>query len=93
MPEAHPSRQSRNLIASKMRKARRERVPSLTQDQLSAKLSLKGVSLDRAAIAKIETGIRGVYDFELVAIADVLAVDIDWLLNREPARGARRRKT
>jgi hypothetical protein len=36
--------------------------------------------LDRAAVAKIEGDRRGVLDFELKAIAEVLEVPVDWLL-------------
>jgi hypothetical protein len=39
-----------------------------------------GVQLDRAAVAKIEGNQRRVFDYELRALADVLAVDTDWLL-------------
>jgi hypothetical protein len=34
-----------------------------------------GIQLDRVAIAKIETGRRCVFDFELKAIADALEID------------------
>ena len=47
---------------------------------LSGRLALLGIQLDRAAIAKIETNRRGVLDYELKAIAEVLGVEIDWLL-------------
>ena len=47
---------------------------------LSKKLTKSGVSIDRAGIAKIETGIRGVLDFELVALAKALNVKVTWLL-------------
>ncbi|MDE3065936.1 MAG: helix-turn-helix transcriptional regulator [Verrucomicrobiota bacterium] len=39
-----------------------------------------GVSIDRAGVAKIETGIRGVLDFELVTLAKALGVKVTWLL-------------
>lgn len=39
-----------------------------------------GVSLDRVAIAKVECGLRCVYDFEVRALAEVLRVDVGWLL-------------
>lgn len=54
--------------------------PPLTQDALSAKLSLLGVPLDRAAIAKIENQLRRVLDYELKAFAIALDVSVDWLL-------------
>ena len=54
--------------------------PPLTQAGLSEKISKLGVSIDRAGIAKIETGIRGVLDFEVVALAKALGVKVTWLL-------------
>lgn len=72
------------MIGAQVRKGRFAHVPQLTQDQLSAKLAAKGVSLDRAAVAKVENGLRGVSDFELVAFAEVLGVEITALLNWQP---------
>jgi HTH-type transcriptional regulator, cell division transcriptional repressor len=71
---------SQNLIGERVKQARSAVQPSLTQEQLSQKLSKLGVSIDRAGIAKIETGIRGVLDFELVALAKALDVKVSWLL-------------
>lgn len=49
----------------------------LTQEQLAAKLQLAGLhSIGRVAVAKIETQIRSVFDFELTLIARVLRVDM-----------------
>jgi transcriptional regulator with XRE-family HTH domain len=50
---------------------------------LSGRLARKGIQLDRAAIAKIETNHRRVLDYELKAMADVLDVDVNWLLGNE----------
>ena len=69
---------SQNLIGKRVKEARAK--AQLTQEQLSRKLAELGVPIDRAGIAKIETGIRGVLDFELVAIAKILNVKIAWLL-------------
>jgi transcriptional regulator with XRE-family HTH domain len=52
----------------------------LSQDQLSGRLARTGITIDRAGISKIETGIRGIYDFELKAFAKILKVSADWLL-------------
>lgn len=72
---------AQNLIGQRVKDARAAASPPLTQEQLSKKLAKLGVSIDRAGIAKIETGIRGVLDFELVAIAKALDVKVTWLLN------------
>lgn len=74
---------SRNIVGTRVRKARMAAKQSLTQDQLSGKLASIGVSLDRVAITKIENGMRCVFDFEVCALAKVLAVDVRWLLGLE----------
>ena len=66
-----------------MAEARQRCKPALTQDSLSGKLARIGIQLDRAAIAKIETNHRRVLDYELKALADVLGVDVGWLLGDE----------
>lgn len=72
---------TQNLVADRVKEARAAANPPLTQEALSKKLAKLGVSIDRAGIAKIETGIRGVLDFELVALAKALCVKVTWLLN------------
>ena len=70
----------KNIIGQKVREARLKHKPSLTQDQLSAKLAALGVTIDRVGISKIESGARRVYDFELKALARVLRVSSTSLL-------------
>lgn len=70
-----------NLIGERVKQARSDAEPALTQEALSRRLGKLGVSIDRAGVAKIETGIRGVLDFELVALAKALGVKITWLLS------------
>ena len=67
-----------NLVGERVKEARGN--AQLTQESLSQKLATLGVSIDRAGIAKIETGIRGVLDFEIVALAKALNVKVTWLL-------------
>lgn len=70
----------KNICGRKIAKARKLLQPPLTQDALSGKLARFGVQLDRAAIAKIENGHRGVLDYELKALASALGVEPGWLL-------------
>jgi hypothetical protein len=72
-----------NLIGERVKQARSAANPPLTQIGLSKKLSKLGVNIDRAGIAKVESGIRGVLDFELVALAKALSVMVTWLLGVE----------
>ena len=69
-----------NLIGERMKQARSANDPPITQQELSKKLGNLGVPIDRAGIAKIETGIRGALDYEVVAIAKALGVKVAWLL-------------
>lgn len=73
------SRRYRNCIGPEVRRLRMEK--ELTQDQLAARLQLAGLHhLDRVAVAKIESQLRSVYDFELVVIAAELGVEPTRLL-------------
>lgn len=48
-----------------------------TEELFAAKLQLAGLhSIGRVAVAKIETRIRSVFDFELAVIARVLGVEM-----------------
>jgi len=69
-----------NLIGSRLKEARKLCHPRVTQEELSRRLSDRGVQIDRSGIAKIESGIRGVLDFELVALADSVGISVTWLL-------------
>lgn len=74
------SRGGKNISGKRIAEARARAKPPLTQEDLSGKLALIGVQLDRAAIAKIESNRRRLLDYELKAIAKVLAVRAGWLL-------------
>lgn len=79
--------EAKNVIAARMRRARLAFDPPLTQDQLAGRLAAKGGTLDRVAITKIECGQRCVFDFEIPLIADVLKVDVRWLLGMQVQGG------
>lgn len=73
----------KNIAGRRVAEARSQIQPPITQDALSGKLARLGIQLDRAAIAKIENGHRSVLDYELKALAEVLGVDVSWLLGDE----------
>lgn len=79
-----PRNVSKNVCGPRVKEGRLFASPKLTQDQLSARLATKGITLDRSAIAKIECGLRHVADMELRYIAQVLNVNVGWLLGYEP---------
>ena len=86
----------KNLVGPRVREARKAYPGGLTQDQLSGRLAALTVTIDRPGIAKIELGIRQVYDTELAALAQALKVDVRWLLGMQdsggPANGEGRRR-
>lgn len=55
----------------------------LSQAALAAKMQVNGVTIEREAISKIETGDRFVADYELVVFAKVLGVSMEWLTERD----------
>lgn len=55
----------------------------LTQSDLAAQLQINGIIIERDSISRIEIGTRFVADYELRAIAKILKVPVDWLLENE----------
>lgn len=86
MPKKLPVRIGKNIAGLRIREARELCIPPITQDQLSGRLAAVGVTVDRTALAKIESGMRGIYDYELAAFAAALRVDANWLLGLTPKR-------
>ena len=72
---------AKNLCGDRIRQARV--VKRLTQGDLTAKMQLTGVRIEREAISKIESGERFVADYELVNFARVLGVTMEWLVGEE----------
>lgn len=52
----------------------------LSQADLSARMQVNGVIIEREAISKIETGDRFVTDYELMVFSRVLNVSLEWLI-------------
>ena len=46
-------------------------------------MQVQGVTIEREAISKIETGDRFITDYELMTFAEVLGVSMDWLTGKE----------
>ncbi len=71
---------SKNIIGKRVKEARLSSNPVITQQDLSAKLAVLGVNIDRVSISKIESGDRFVSDYEVLALSQVLNVSVEWLL-------------
>ena len=70
----------RNLIGARVELARKNQ--GMKQKDLLAHLQVSGVDMNASGLSKLEGQIRFVTDFELVALADILDVSVDWLLGR-----------
>jgi len=51
----------------------------MSQADLAARLTVRGVPFDRASITRIENGKRFLRDYEIRAIAAVLRISAGWL--------------
>lgn len=68
----------KNLCGPKIRQLRREK--KLTQTDFAAQVQIKGVTLERDSISRIENGSRFVADYELKIFSEVLGKDVSFLL-------------
>lgn len=66
-------------IGSNIQKARK--LKGFTQDQTIAKLQLMGVEISRSTYAKIETNRINVRTSELIALASIFGVDINFFFS------------
>lgn len=55
----------------------------LSQADLAARMQVNGVTIEREAISKIETGDRFITDYELMVFSKVLGVSLEWLTGQE----------
>ncbi len=71
----------RNRIGSRVTEARRNL--GISQVELMAKLQTRGIDISASSVSLLEGQKRPVMDFELVVLADILKVDVHWLLGIE----------
>jgi DNA-binding XRE family transcriptional regulator len=69
----------RNVIGERVEMLRKER--GLTQKSLADELSKRGVPISTSGLSKLEKQIRKVTDIEIVALAEVLKVSVNCLLD------------
>lgn len=70
----------RNLVGAKVEEIRKRK--KMRQKELLAQLQIRGVDMNASGLSKLEGQIRFVTDIELVALADILEVSVDYLLGR-----------
>lgn len=68
----------RNLVGAKVELTRKKK--GMKQKELLAQLQVRGVDMNASGLSKLEGQIRFVTDIELVALADILEVSVDYLL-------------
>lgn len=72
---------SRNMIGARVTEARRKL--NIPQRTLLTRLQVRGVDMNASGLSKLEGQHRYVTDHELVALANVLHVKVDWLLGKD----------
>ncbi len=74
------SRKEKNVCGKVIHKVRIESKRPISQDDLSGKLAGMGITIDQGAISRIESQTRYLMDYELIAIAKALKVEVIDLL-------------
>ena len=72
---------SQNIIGARVTLARTEK--GMKQVDLLRELHLHGISISAPALSLLEGQKRPVWDFEVVALAEILDVSVGWLLGVE----------
>lgn len=72
---------TKNIVGAKVEEQRK--IIGMKQKDLLAQLQIKGIDLNASGLSKLEGQLRGVADYELKAIAEVLGVSVNWLLSIE----------
>lgn len=67
----------RNVIGENIQMIRREK--KITQEELIARLNVRGVFIDQPMLSKIENYSREIVDYEIIEIAESLGVPIEEL--------------
>jgi len=72
----------RNVMGKRIRLARLAAKPPVSQKDLSGRLAAFGVILDQGAISRLEREERYLMDYELLAIARALRINLaHWSIN------------
>ncbi len=70
---------SKNICGERIRLARLKQKKS--QTDISAEMEIDyGIKIDGSTMGKIERGVRGIYDYELLALSEILDISLVWLL-------------
>ncbi len=68
----------KNISGSRIKEARLKL--KMSQSDLAAKMQIRGVTIERDCISRVEIGTRFIPDYELPIYAEILQVSVNWLL-------------
>ena len=71
----------KNIAGERIREMRWKR--HLSQSDLAAQMQVRGVTIERDSVSRVENGTRFIPDYELPVFAEVLGVSVTWLLGME----------
>lgn len=71
--------QQRNVTGANIHRLRVAASPKISQEDMVGRLARFGVELNQSQVAKIESGVRIVADYEVVAFAKALKVPVQEL--------------
>ena len=71
----------KNICGERVHEARCKN--RLSQADLAARLQIKGITIERDSVSRIEIGTRFVADYELMVLSEILGVSVAWLLGKE----------
>lgn len=72
-----------NLCGDRVRLGRAMQKPPMTQEDLAREINLRGMDITPLIISRIEKNQRHVCDGELLMIARVLGVSMEWLCGED----------
>ncbi len=75
--------EKKNIVGIRVKQARNNAQPPITQLDLVARLQILGVKIDQSGLSKMESGKRPVLDREVIALAKALKVSVSWLLEED----------
>jgi len=71
----------KNVSGARIRECRTRR--RMSQQEFAAQMQVRGVTIERNCISRIETGARFVTDYELMVISEIFNVSTDWLTGKK----------
>lgn len=71
----------KNVIGPRVKVARKNRRPPVSQEDLAGRLAKRGVYITQTSLSKLENQQRYVMDYEAKAIAKALRVTVAWLFS------------